>query len=94
MALGDTTVAIMKMLGSSVNVWCKSLLREIHFSLIKIHADCAVGELRLIGGANSTHGRVEVCLNRVWGTVCDDTFGPADATVVCGYLGYARHSKY
>ena len=59
-----------------------------------MHADCVDGELRLVGGANSSQGRVEVCLNRVWGTVCDDSFGSADAAVVCGYLGYARHGKH
>ena len=46
------------------------------------------GEIRLWGGTTSREGRVETCLGGVWGTVCDNGWGTADAYVVCRQLGF------
>ncbi len=51
------------------------------------------GALRLVGGTERYEGRVEVCINETWGTVCDDAFQNMDAGVVCAQLGYSRFSK-
>ena len=32
-------------------------------------ARCKTGDIRVVGGANSSEGRVEVCLNGHWGKV-------------------------
>ena len=42
-----------------------------------------------MGGSNQYEGRVEVCINNQWGTVCHDGWSSVDATVICKQLGYA-----
>ena len=42
--------------------------------------------MRLVDGNNILEGRLEVCFNRVWGTVCDSGFNADDAQVICNQL--------
>ena len=59
--------------------------------VINIRETCYNGEIRLRGGYDVNQGRVEICYNGVWGTVCDDggwtDGGRANAEVVCRQLG-------
>ena len=52
-------------------------------------APCIAGQLRLAGGNIANEGRVEICLDNTWGTVCYGSWGKVDATVVCRQLGYS-----
>ncbi|XP_078360980.1 uncharacterized protein LOC144645322 [Oculina patagonica] len=50
-------------------------------------AYCAKIEVRLAGGNSSTQGRVEIAVNGMWGTICDDRWNLNSATVICHMLG-------
>ena len=52
------------------------------------YSNCTDGDVRLVGGVSQYQGRVEVCLNRAWGTVCAyNSWGSQEAKVVCNQIG-------
>ena len=55
---------------------------------------CHDGEIRLQGGSNTFEGRVEMCRNEKWGTVCDDTWDIREVVVVCRQLGFSSDREF
>ncbi len=63
---------------------------------LTIHLDsteCKDGAIRLNDGIIEQEGRVEVCVNGVWGSICDKGWGKADAHVACKQLGLSESGK-
>ena len=57
-------------------------------------APCSEKQIRLRGdGRYDDFGRVEVCINGTWGTICDDYWDNNDASVVCSELGYSPYGQ-
>ncbi len=70
----------------STNYMCTSSFSVLHSADPTV--TCQSGSVRLMDGDAENEGRVEVCLNNHWGTICDDQWDNNDATVVCNQLGY------
>ena len=86
-------VLVLKKLESNAFVCCSISIVAVLFTgliLYPITAPenaCPHGDVRLVGGTNPYAGRVEICFYGIWGTVCDNSWGNSDATIVCRQLG-------
>ena len=51
---------------------------------------CTDGDIRLMNGTEPSvrEGRVEICYNNAYGSICDDFWDILDASVVCKQLGF------
>ena len=50
--------------------------------------NCSHGSVRLMDGTEPFIGRVELCINGIWGTVCNRGWRTIDARVACRQVNY------
>ena len=68
----------------------------MHFSarLWILHtAECADGDLKLLGGSSNKEGALQVCYYQRWGTISGDGWTAVDTLVACRQLGFNSTGK-
>ncbi len=66
----------------------------MHQDEIFITEFCEEGSVRLGNSGTPSNGRVEVCIELTWTTICEDSWDDKDASVVCNQLGFSPHGNY
>ena len=49
---------------------------------------CNDRDLRVVNGTSPREGRVEVCYNQAWGTICNVVYGMHAAEILCTALDF------
>ena len=83
--------------GTHLQITCNKgkffLTKEIVIIQQCLHKVCTDEEKRLVGGSTHREGRVEMCTNGRWGTVCNNS-QEGIAGTVCSQLGFPAEKVY
>ena len=70
----------------------------MHMVISLYHKDydyCTNGDIRLVNGAVYQEGRIEICINGVWGSICGDEWtAGTSAFVACKQLGFINSGMH
>ena len=71
------------------------LLLFVLFSKVQSssYSNCTDGDIRLVDGSTNYEGRVEICINKAWGTITYFYGSYNEAQTVCNQLGYSATGK-
>ena len=92
------THSLTHSLPHSLTLFLPSSLPSSLLILLPFSSGCTHGKICLVSGKTKNTGRLQICYNGRWGSVCDDLFGDVDASVACRQLGYetggCMYNKY
>ena len=54
---------------------------------------CSDYDIKLVDGPSANEGKVLMCINRVWGALCNNNINSTDAAVICRQLGYRAEGE-
>ena len=57
------------------------------------YSNCTDFDVQLVDGNIPNEGKVQVCINGVWGLLCSNSVDQNDMRVVCSQIGYSAESK-
>ena len=78
---------------SSTSYYSSSVVGVICQGNTTSQPECSSGDLRLVGGERESEGRVEICVEGFWGTVCDSGWDQREAVVVCRQNGFGVRGR-
>ena len=79
----------MKYVGQQSRINLKSLADKQ-----TMYSNCSDGELRLAGKVTARSGRLEICYNRAWGSICNYAWDTTDTNLACQQLGFQPYGNY
>ena len=79
--VGDVLCNLWKML---------RILWLVRLGLSTMPSNCTSGVIRLSGEQSPVSGRLEICINQAWGTLCNYQWDVRDARVACSELGFQQ----
>ena len=44
----------------------------------------------MVNGTSDMEGRIEICFDEAWGTICDNLWTTNDGNVACRQLGFSQ----
>jgi hypothetical protein len=50
---------------------------------------CETGSIKVVDGQDTSDGRIEICFDNLWGTICSQSWDKNDALIACKQLGFS-----